>query len=287
MNAPDGLSIRPARAADREAVLRFSEHTFEWGDYLQFVWDSWLRERDGKLLVATISRQPVAVAHLVLVALGEGWLEGMRVDPAYRRRGIATAMLRRCLGEAKKLGAAVVRFATASTNVPVHRMAATLGIARIAVLSAFQAGAVERGPVLSRPAPRDAGRLFAFLKNSAVLAAMGGLCNSGWRFQELTLRVIEERLRQGMLRILEGDQGIAALAITAPPYYNKEFIVSFVDALPHALPDLLQGLRAEAAAFAPPEVTAWAPEAVPLQMAFAQAGFTRYGESMWLFRVKT
>ncbi len=108
--------IRAARTADREAVLRFSEHTWDWGDYLPFVWDRWLRERRGKLLVATIDRQPVAAAHVALAALGEGWLEGLRVDPAYRRQGIATVVTRRCLKETVKLGCRVVRFATASTR---------------------------------------------------------------------------------------------------------------------------------------------------------------------------
>ncbi len=284
MKTPTRIYLRAARAADREAVLRFSEHTFEWGDYLPFVWDRWLGEREGKLLVATINRQPVAVAHLVPVAPGEGWFEGIRVDPAFRQQGIATTMTRRCLDEARKLGATVVRFATAATNQPIHRMAASLGFDRMAALSAYQAKAVKRGTVLTRPSQDDVGRLLSFLESSEVLAAMGGLCNSGWRFQKLTADVLKERLKRGMVRILERRNHFAAVAITAPSYRDGGFVVSYADGQPDALPDLLQGLRAEAASFDPPEVTAWTPELVPLQLVFAQAGFRRSGEALWLFQ---
>ncbi len=97
--------IRAARADDRAAVFRFSQHTWEWGDYIPLVWKRWFTEADGRLLVTTISGQPVALGHVVMAAPGEAWLEGMRVDPAYRQTGLATAMTRRLLKETGQLEA--------------------------------------------------------------------------------------------------------------------------------------------------------------------------------------
>ncbi len=275
--------IRAARAFDRETVLRLSENAFAWGDYLPYVWDRWLHDGNGRLLAATIDRQPVAVAHVTMVADGEGWLEGLRVDPSRRRQGLATLMTRRCIVEIGKLGATVIRFATASTNEPVHRMAAGLGFSRVTVLSSYRAEAARTGPPLARPSAGDTGRLASFLKDSVVLAAMGGLCNSGWRFHTLTEAVLEDRVKKGMVRVLEQGSTIVALAMTAPAYRDDGLVVSFVHGQPEALSDLLQGLRAEAAAFDPPQVTAWVPELLPLQMVFAEAGFVRRGDGMWVF----
>ena len=60
---PD-FEVRPARSEDREAVLAFCQQTWEWGDYIEYVWDEWLNNPQGKLFVATKDGQPVAVANM-------------------------------------------------------------------------------------------------------------------------------------------------------------------------------------------------------------------------------
>ncbi len=97
--------IRSARAADKAAVLRFTEHTWDWGDYISEVWGEWLAETNGRMLVVTMQREPAAVAHVAMVGPGEAWIEGMRVESSFRRHGIATALTRRCLAEAVVMGA--------------------------------------------------------------------------------------------------------------------------------------------------------------------------------------
>ena len=42
--------IRPARPEDREAVLAFCMHTWDWGDYIESVWDEWLHDPQGKCM---------------------------------------------------------------------------------------------------------------------------------------------------------------------------------------------------------------------------------------------
>src|SRR2546423_14642906 len=81
--------IRPARPEDREAVLAFCEQTWEWGDYIEYVWDEWLHDSKGILFVATIDGKYVAVSHLQMLNERDAWLEGMRVNHAYRQNGLA------------------------------------------------------------------------------------------------------------------------------------------------------------------------------------------------------
>jgi len=58
---PGEFSIRAALPEDKETVLKFCRHTWEWGDYVPQVWDVWLSDPQGRLLVATIDNQPVAI----------------------------------------------------------------------------------------------------------------------------------------------------------------------------------------------------------------------------------
>ncbi|HYO06465.1 MAG TPA: GNAT family N-acetyltransferase [Phototrophicaceae bacterium] len=84
---------------DKDRVLKFCEDTFEWGDYIGTVWDFWLTDTSGLLLVAdnpnlrTLNYEPVAISHISVCQNDMLWIEGIRVDKHYRNKGIATCLL--------------------------------------------------------------------------------------------------------------------------------------------------------------------------------------------------
>src|SRR3989440_12799110 len=100
--------IRPARPEDREAVLAFCEQTWEWGDYIEYVWDEWLHDSKGILFVATIDGKFVAGSHLQMLNETDAWLEWMRVDPAYLQHGLAKVLDDVMLSEASRRGEVTV-----------------------------------------------------------------------------------------------------------------------------------------------------------------------------------
>src|SRR5579864_2721459 len=108
--------IRPARPEDRDAVLAFCTNTWEWGDYIDRVWDDWLHYPDGRLFVATIDERPVGLSRLRMLSSTEAWLEGVRVDPEYRRMGLAIALNQAVLLEAMRRGATLARLMTEAGN---------------------------------------------------------------------------------------------------------------------------------------------------------------------------
>src|SRR5215468_5486230 len=60
----DDLLIRQAQPQDKAAVLAFCAHTWDWGDYIPQVWDEWLADPSGCLLVAILADRPVALMHM-------------------------------------------------------------------------------------------------------------------------------------------------------------------------------------------------------------------------------
>src|SRR5579864_1207376 len=105
MDCMSDLEVRRAREEDREAVLAFCQQTWEWGDYIDRVWETWLNDEQGALLVALKEGQPVGVANIRMLNAQEAWMEGMRVDPAYRQQGIASALFDAQIAEARQRGA--------------------------------------------------------------------------------------------------------------------------------------------------------------------------------------
>jgi hypothetical protein len=76
--------------------LRFCANTFEWGDYIDQVLDLWYSDQDGLLLVADEEENGlhnkkqssvIAVSNVSFCPnKNHVWLEGIRVNPDYRRR---------------------------------------------------------------------------------------------------------------------------------------------------------------------------------------------------------
>ena len=92
------MRVRRVREGDRGFVLGYCQDTFGWGDYIGDVWDDW--QSDGGFLVcedcapaSSSPSGPVGVCH-VHMSPGQAWIEGIRVHPQYRRRGIATFLVR-------------------------------------------------------------------------------------------------------------------------------------------------------------------------------------------------
>ncbi len=284
MSTGTRISIRRARPGDKEAVLRFSEHTWEWGDYIPLVWGKWLNEPKSRLLVATKQKTPVAIIHAVMVSREEGWLEGLRVDPEFRKMGVAGRMTRQGLKELEELGARVVRFITSSANAPIHRIAEELGFTKIATLRHYEADAKkgEYGGV-SCPLLSSSGEVTIFVDDSRTYEATGGLYSTGWRFHALTPDRIKSRLKEGMVRITGETYNIGSVAFLEEGPYRNALGVSFLDGYVDALPDILSGLRTEAAVTGYPLVSAWLPDLPKFTEPMSQAGFKTDAEPTWLF----
>jgi ribosomal protein S18 acetylase RimI-like enzyme len=126
------ISVRKARVSDRKAVFKFCEKTWSWEDYIPKVWDKWLKEKHGRVFVATINGVPVGISHLSIDKPHEVWLSGARTDPKFRRMGVATAITKKCLEYAKKKGTKVARLVTESDNIAARTLVQKLGFKQIA-----------------------------------------------------------------------------------------------------------------------------------------------------------
>jgi ribosomal protein S18 acetylase RimI-like enzyme len=122
------LVIRNAQMRDRGSVFAFTRDTFPWGDYIQRVFDGWLADRSGRLLVAEQEGMIVGLSFVKLTKEGEVWLQGGRVDGRFRRTGIGATMVNECLRIAKnEMNAGIARVITDKSNVPPQKLFAKLG----------------------------------------------------------------------------------------------------------------------------------------------------------------
>lgn len=83
------MMIREAKTKDKIPILKFCKNTFSWGDYIEQVWDFWLSE--GNLFVFE-KQLPVGICH-AFYSKDQIWIEGIRIDPNFRRQKIASELV--------------------------------------------------------------------------------------------------------------------------------------------------------------------------------------------------
>ena len=214
-----GLEVRRARPEDRDAVLAFCTQTWDDGDYIEEVWDEWVADERNTLLVGALDGVPVALEHVRIVGEDEAWLEGIRVDPSYRRRGFGRVMISRGLVAAREMGATVARLLTSSTNVATQRLADRFGMVKIAEMIRYGApalkpdesveeAAAEVAP-LTTPGEQDFERIWSWLEQSNLAPLNGGLEMTDWHAEALTEPLVRGYWRRGRLRCWRSGRRLA------------------------------------------------------------------------------
>jgi GNAT superfamily N-acetyltransferase len=70
--------------------LNFCKNTFSWGDYIQYVWDSWLNEKN---LFVVEKGYCVGICNAFFNS-NYVWIEGIRVNPNFRLQGFGSHLVK-------------------------------------------------------------------------------------------------------------------------------------------------------------------------------------------------
>ena len=229
------LVIRRARRSDKRGVLAAVRTIWGGQDRIPDVFDSWVTHRTGPFFVAESGGRVVGMGKLTVVSPTEAWLEGGRVAPRWRRKGIATALIAHRIAYARDRGFRVLRFSTASDNTPIHRAARHFGFTRVGALSRREATARPgQLPVRAIPAQKR-----AVLQRVGRLVQLG----HGWEWREIASRDVRSAIARS--RVFVSGKGVGAAAILGDRY-EKTLMIAAIGGRVAPLTELLGGLRAEA-----------------------------------------
>jgi len=113
------IDLRPARHDDYDDVAAFTANTWpdrEGGDYIPEVYHDWIDGEDRHTVVADAGDEIAGIVQAVALSEWEAWAQGMRVNPAFRGRGVANRMSEALFDWARDRGATVVRNMVFSWN---------------------------------------------------------------------------------------------------------------------------------------------------------------------------
>lgn len=286
------IEIRQARAEDREAVLAFCQQTWEWGDYIPDVWDAWLSDPAGQLLVALIAGRPVGIVHTVMLNATDAWQEGMRVDPAYRQQGIARRLSMEASAEAMRRGATTVRLLTAADNAASIHLVEQAYFRRVGIFVPHRAVALTteprstyglEEPVLAEPA--DLAEIIDYLNVSNIFPAVGGLYYSGFTGYRISDTLLREKIEAGQVYLLRRWERLDGLTIaeSRASRQGAHLFIGYTDGTTESISLLAYALRRRLPALGLHEVRASVPDLMMVRDAFAGAEYIAEDETFYTY----
>src|SRR5688500_17473514 len=216
--------FRGATVYDKDYVLDFCKNIFSWGDYIDRVWDIWIREPNSILLVAVVNEnnieKPIAISHGILIPEKIIWIEGIRVDPKYRSQKLATNMSLHILDYAKKRGAIYSSAIVSINNEPSKALMEKLGFKVISTWSYLSIKPIvllpsqlnnfliDNSPTITKTANlKEYPLILDFLNQSYIFKTDGKKFVNSWRWYDLTEDILRMMInnRQVILLVNNDD----------------------------------------------------------------------------------
>ncbi|GHO88745.1 GNAT family N-acetyltransferase [Dictyobacter formicarum] len=272
------IEIRPALAGDREPVLAFCASTWEWGDYIDQVWDDWMENLAGQLLVATVDQQLAGIVHIQLLNETESWLEGLRVNPDYRRQGLARALNEAAMVEAMRRGATTIRLAVDSHNVASIELSESMHMRRVGDFALYTARPFTTPPSRAPQQPvrlatlEDLDMIIDYLNASNIFPLVGGLYYVKFQALPITAEFLEQKINSQQIYLLQRWERLDGLAIAEIRRENQQqrLSVGYLDGTTiEAISFIAYNLRRHLSELQLEQVRVYAPETLLIHDAFA------------------
>lgn len=279
----DSLAVRAARAEDKDAVVAFCQNTFSWGDYIPYVWERWLNDPNGQLLVGVLNEQPVSIMHVTIHGT-MAWLEGMRVHPGFRRQGIARATEAEGRAWARARGCRVARLATSIKNLAAQTMLHLSGYRRIAQFNAWESEPALNDFLHAHIATENEWRQLDALWRAAPMyvASYALIPDRHWHWTPLDETRWREHLRSNEVR--RTDRAFSIVIAFDEHDWSTLLLCALVGD-EEGLDTLVRAARHEAAYRGYPRLEAQIAEHPLANRVLERAGFTQNG-GMFIYEIE-
>ncbi len=288
------IEIRSARTEDRQAVLAFCTNTWDWGDYIEHVWDQWLTDPRGELFVATSAGHPVGVAHMQMLSETEAWLEGIRIDPQYRKQGIATTINMTMMAEAMQRGATIVRLATDSTNTKSIQLVEHMHhMRRMSAFVPFRASPLTTSDAHSYGIDKttlastdDLDEIIDYLNNSNIFPSAGGLYYADFKARAITGELLEKMIQAQQVYLLRRWNRLDGLALAElrQEHNGQRLSIGYIDGTTiESISLIAHDLRSRTYTHPIENIIVYAPDLVLVRDALAGIGYESDGSVFYTY----
>lgn len=208
------IRVRPAKPTDKGQLMSFIKDVWEGHDYIPRVWDEWLSGESGRMFIVEADGVPVGMSRVRFLEDGSAWLEGARIHPEFRGRGLASMLGRNSMRIAMDRGVKVFRLTSWSRNKAAHRSISRINFKESSRISAYEP---EKG---AKFAPQKGVRLAGMSDLSWVTRLIGesrefqlgsGVFWDAFKAASLSPAIIKKLVGEGSIWIAGESVAVARL----------------------------------------------------------------------------
>ncbi len=208
--------VREARASDREPLMHFVAKTWGGHDYIPSVWEEWLQDRTGRIFVVEVDGKQVGMNRVRFLRDGTGWLEGARIRPDFRGRGLASVLGKKSMEYASKFGITTFRLTSGSRNKAAHRQVAKMGFKEVGRFNVFKAGKrskLRTQEGVRKVSSKEVKRIMDIISNSEEFRLGRGVYWDSFVVPTLNQEALAYLIEKGYVFSTKDSKGNSAMAI--------------------------------------------------------------------------
>lgn len=287
-NEMNQIVCRPALPMDTEQVMELCSHIWEGHDYIPRVWNEWLADPDGLLGVAVMDGRVAGVFKLTKFQDMEWYMEGLRVHPDFREKGVASHIHNYVVDTWRKMGSGVIRLVTHSENVKVHHMCEQSGFKRIAEFIPYRAPSLQGVKNDFTPVKiEEAQEALDFVQSSATHAMSAGLVNLEWVYANPQIKHLRQVINHQQAWWWRNGAGFLSFWVDEEDELSLVG-VQLVGCSLGDLADLLHDYRILANDLGHESANWVAPNQPDVIMSMDKAGFERdWDKSLYIYELKS
>ena len=217
--------VREAKPSDKKPLMDFVTKTWGGHDYVPSVWDEWLRDKGGKMFVVEVDGKLVGMNRVRLLKDGTGWLEGVRIHPDFRGKGLASLLGEKSMKYASNLGVSTFRLTSSSRNRAARRQVAKMGFSEVARFDVFRArtkSSLLRGGGVDRLSPSDLSKALRMIRGSEEYRAGKGVYWDAFVTRALDRESLSELIAKRYVFSARDEEGNSAVAVCGPSREGEE-----------------------------------------------------------------
>lgn len=278
---------RPARPEDTWDVLELTKTIWEGHDYVPEVWDEWLADTEGRLIVAEFEGRVLGTSKLSRLSQQDWWMQGLRVHPDFEGRGIGSQLTEATVQSWLEIGCGTVGLGTASFRLPVHQMCKRLGFQKINERAPFYAPAIQEEDPITHFLPiekKEIGEAAEFTSRSPSLALAAGLADLGWHYAPPRLEFLAAAAERGMAWWWQGREAVLTARLDDDDELGEVPSIEALACRVDALPQILLEFRCLVSSMGYSQAAWMAPLNVGVEASLVGAGYKRVWEdSLYIY----
>ena len=279
---PSIVKIRKAKPSDKGPLLDFIKDVWGGHDYIPDVWDEWIADTSAKMFVIEADGRQVGMNRMRFLPDGSGWLEGVRIHPDYRGRGLASMLGVHSMRVGARKSVAGYRLATYSRNKSARRQISKMGFREIARADFYEpepGARFRKQKGVWRAEERELPEILEMASGSKEYKLGAGVYWDVSAAVRLAPDVLAALIREGSVFRTDGALAVARIGAQAGELWNQ---ISFLTGRPEAAARLVRHLLAKKDGVEIGWTVAYLPRGSPLAGTLEEIGMKRT-QSLLLF----